>query len=156
MLLMGTFEHSIELEQFLAVLENGSISRRLFLVAPMETDPPSLQDCGSPPDRYSRGIEAGMAVATASSVIGTSVGFVLAWGPILCGIAAAFIGFVVGFVIYRFTEKGNRPRPEKLPEITIIVQCPDDQADRIAAAMWHYRALSVGRVPNPDNTVAQV
>jgi len=155
MLVIGNFEHSIELEQVLAILENGGISRQRFLVISMDTDPPSaLQYLGSPLDRHSRGVEAGMAVATAASVVGTSCGFILAWGPIFCGLAAALIGFVVGFGLYRLLNKGTHPKPEKLPEVTVIIQCLEDQSALIIDTMWQYRALSVGCTPESVNNIS--
>ena len=46
-----------------------------------------------------------MALATAFSVIGASIGFKLAWGPIYWGLIGAFIGFVLGLAIRLFTER---------------------------------------------------
>ncbi len=40
-----------------------------------------------------------MALATAFSVIGASIGFKLSWGPIYWGIISAFIGFILGLGI---------------------------------------------------------
>ncbi|MDR3562096.1 MAG: hypothetical protein P4N59_11770 [Negativicutes bacterium] len=155
MLVIGTFEHSLELEQVLAILENDGIPRQCFLVIPMDTDPPSaLQYLRSPTDRYSRGVEAGMACATAGSVVGTCFGFILAWGPIFCGLAAALACFAVGFCLYRLINKGTRPKPEKLPEVTAIIQSHENQSTLIINTMWQYRALSVGRAPEPSIYIA--
>jgi hypothetical protein len=46
-----------------------------------------------------------MALATAFSVVGASVGFILAWGPIYWGLIGADIGFLLGLGIKLFIIK---------------------------------------------------
>lgn len=152
MLVIGTFEHSIELEQLLATLEYSSISRNYILVVPMVIDPKSpTQFISKSRDLYSKGIEVGIACATASSVVGTSIGFILTWGPIFWGLIAAFIGFTIGFGLYLLAKKGTlRHLPKTLPEITVIVQCPEDQSALVMETMWKYRVLTVGRALEPS------
>lgn len=152
MLVIGTFEHSTELEQLLAIIEHSGISRLHILVISMDTSSSrAMEYFGHQPDRYSRGIEAGMAFATAGSVVGTSVGFILEWGPIFWGIATAIFCFILGFWIYRLTEKGKAQRSKQVPEVTVIIQCQEEQTALITEFMWQYRALSVGRASNPVN-----
>lgn len=152
MLIIGTFEHSLDLEQALAIMEHSGISRKYILVVPMEIDPKTpTQFYSNEHERYSKGIEVGIACATASSVVGTSVGFILALGPVFWGLTAALIGFTIGFGIYLLVKKGNpRHLPKKLPEITVIVQCSEDQSLLIKETMWRYRVLTVGQVPDPS------
>ena len=148
MLVIGTFEHSIELELFLATLEKqDGLSRNQILVVPMDIDPKSpTQFISKSRDLYSKAFEVGMAGATASSVVGTSVGFILKWGPIFWGLIAALIGFSIGFGIYVLAKKGTyRNLPNKLPEITIIVQCEEEKSIIVMENMWKHRVLTVGR-----------
>lgn len=152
MLVIGTFEHSIELEEALVVLEHNGISRNHILVVPMDTDstPPS-QYIGKSRDRLYKGTEVGMACATASSVIGISIGFVLTWGPIIWALIFALIGFAIAFGIFMLTNKDNhRHLPKKLPEITVIVQCLEDQSILVMETMWKYRVITVGRASEPS------
>lgn len=151
MLVIGTFEHSIELEEALVVLEHNGISRTHILVVPMDTDstPPS-QYIGKSRDRLYKGIEVGMACATASSVIGISIGFVLTWGPIIWALIFALIGFAIAFGIFMLTNmNSHRHLPKKLPEITVIVQCLEDQSILVMETMWKYRVMTVGRASEP-------
>ena len=152
LLVIGTFEHSIELEQALAVLEHSGISRNHILVVPMDTDPtPPIQYIGKSRDRYYKGIEVGMACATASSVLGISIGFILTWGPIIWALIFAIFAFAIGFGIIQLISKDNhRHLPKKLPEITVIVQCSEVQSILIMETMWKYRVLTVGRAPEPS------
>src|SRR5690625_2064098 len=78
-------------------------------------------------------IDIGMALATAFSVIGTSVGFKLAWGPIFWGLISAFIGFTLGVGIRLYTEVILRKRKRKRikgngAEIILIIDCTEAQA----------------------------
>ena len=150
MLVFGTFEHSIELELFLTTLEkHDGISRDHILVVPMDTDPkPHIQLISKSRDLYSKGFEVGMAAATASSVVGTSVGFILQWGPIVWGLLSALIGFTIGFGIYFLAKKSSyRKLPNRLPEITVIVQCDEEKSRIVMENMWKHRVLTVGKAP---------
>lgn len=152
MLIIGTFENSIELEQALAVLEHHGISEKQMLVVPMDTDPivPN-QYIGRSRDVYYKSVEVGMAGATLASIFGASAGFALKWGPIFWGLIAAFTGFSTGFGIYFLINRGKHRRlPQKLPEVTVIVQCSEDQSALVKETMWHYRVLTVGQTASPS------
>lgn len=146
MIIIGTFQHSIELEQALAMLEKIGVSPNHLLVVCMDSD---SKDFSSDKKQiaegsYSKGIETGIACATALSVIGTSMGFILPWGPIFCGLIASIIGFFLGFGIYVVIQKPITRRTKKKPEVTVIVQCNADQSDQIRKVMWTSHALSIG------------
>ena len=70
-------------------------------------------------------IDIGMALATAFSVIGASIGFRLDWGPIYWGLIYACIGFILGFAIRLFTEvivkRKKRLLKGKHAEVILIV-----------------------------------
>ena len=148
MLIIGTFEHSIELELALAELEHNNISRNNILVVLMSIDQNTTTlSNNTSKDFYSKGIEIGIACATFGSVIGASVGFALAWGPVICGLLAALIGFFIAFGIYLFAKKAtNRHLPKKLPEVTVVIKCLKDQSNLSMQTMWKYGALTVGQV----------
>ncbi len=63
-------------------------------------------------------IDLGMALATAFSVIGASIGFKLSWGPIYWGIISAFIGFILGLGIKIFMFKVIRKNQRLLARQT--------------------------------------
>lgn len=152
MLIIGTFEHCIELEQALAILEHSGIPREHILVVPMDTDPqPPIKLATKLGDRYSAAIEIGMACATGCSAMGTCFGFILTWGPIFWGLLAALIGFIIGFGLYLLVNKGaHRHLPKRLPEVTVIVQCPKEQSILVMETMWQYRVLTIGQTPEPS------
>jgi len=153
LLIIGTFEHSLELEQALAVLEHSGVPRKQIMVIPMDTAPkPPVHFVNKIRDLYSKAAEIGMACATASSIIGTSVGFILTWGPIFWGMFAALIGFAFGAGLYLLFNWGTyRHLPKKLPEITVIVQCPENLSVLVMETMWQYRVITVGQTPEPTS-----
>ncbi len=152
MLIIGTFEHSIELEQALAVLEHNGIPRKQILLIPMETAPAaSFRYAENPLDIYYKSFEFGVACATLASVFGASVGFILTWGPILWGLIASFSGFAAGFGIYFLINKRlHSPKKKKLPEVAVIVQCSESESAFVEETMWNYRVLTVGQTISPS------
>ncbi len=152
MLLAGAFEHSIDLELAFAALENRGIPRKQILVIPMDLKPgPSVFSTSKSGDLRTKAVETGIACATASSVVGTSVGFVLVPGPIFCGLIAAFAGFGIGYAIYMLTNRNTyRQLPRKLPEIIVMVQCDENQSGWVKETLWQYGALTVGQAPEPS------
>lgn len=147
MLVIAAFEHTIELEQALAQLERSGIPRRHLLVALMDSDPdPAIKFRHKLNSRQTRSVEVGIACATAFSAIGACLGFVLFPGPIICGLIAALLGFLGGSGLYVLLHRSERTLPGHLPEITVIVQCPDEAAARVTETLWRYYPLTVGQV----------
>jgi hypothetical protein len=140
MLVIGAFEHSTGLEQALAVLEAGGIDRRRMMVVVMD----GTLAVPNAPDRFSKGVEIGLAVATALSVVGTSVGFVLPLGPIFSGLLFALTGFIVSFGLYLLIKKPGSPPRTKAPEVTVVVECSADESALVINTMLQYGVLAVG------------
>lgn len=150
MLVTGVFEHSIELEQVLAVVERSGIVRQHILVISMETSPMTALYMENLPAHYSRGVETGMAFATAGAVVGTSVGFMFTWGPIFWGVTVSVICFFLGFGLHRLLQaKPGTRSGGRLPEVTVIIQCTEAQAADIVKLLWQYGSISVGCAPEP-------
>lgn len=151
MIIVGTFKHSIELEQALAVLENSFIAKDQILVVFMDGTPTANYLYKK--DIHSNAFEIGIGSATGSAVIGACIGFILTWGPIIWGLIAAFSGFAIGYGIYYFTNKNmaNINLPKKTPDVTIIIKCTENQSNGIKEVLWEYQALTVGIIDEPSN-----
>lgn len=95
-------------------------------------------------------VDIGMALATAFSVVGASIGFKLSWGPIYWGLITAFSGFVIGFGIRLFTEivlkRRKRILKGKNSEVILIIDCEDTQAELVENILWNHFALGVAKV----------
>jgi hypothetical protein len=147
LLIIGIFEHSLELEQALAQLEKNGIARKHIKAIPMDTDPNSPNQLISKKrELHYRASEVGMASATACSVVGTSIGFILKLGPIFWGLFTAIIGFIIGFGLYLiFKKRTHRNLSKQLPEVIVNVNCKEEQTDFVMKTMWKYNALTVGK-----------
>jgi hypothetical protein len=145
MIVIGTFQHSIELEQALHQLEQLGISGHHLLVVAMDGDKRDLgADKPSADNLKSKGVEVGFAVATGLSVIGTSVGFTLPWGPVISGLVSAIAGFCLGFGIHSLMSVKGKPSLKIKPEVIVIAQCQSDQSESVQKSMWMNRAITVG------------
>ncbi|MBD0382449.1 hypothetical protein [Paenibacillus sedimenti] len=152
--IVGTFEHSTELEQALAVLEHSGIDKSRITPVLMDTEAdPAINFVDQKYDHSSNAIEIGFACATAASVIGISIGFILQWGPIIWGIILALSGFFAGYGIGLFIRPRHKRtgKPKTLPEVTVLVQYEkEEEAASIKQIFWKYKALTVGKLDHPS------
>ncbi|MDQ0902562.1 hypothetical protein [Paenibacillus sp. V4I7] len=151
--IVGTFEHSTELEQALSIIEHSGIhsSRIIPILMDIDADK-SLSIVDQRFDKTAKAVEIGLASATACGVFGISVGFILAWGPIIWGIISGIGGFLLGFSIGLVLKNKHRfyNKPNILPEVTVLVQyeLAEDEA-LIKQTFWKYKALTVGKIEKP-------
>lgn len=150
MLVFCTFEQSLELESVLARLEGIGIAREDLLAVPM--DPVSAEAAGSimHTERSATVFDIGMATATAAAVVGLSMGFVLPWGPVICGILFAVIGYCAGAGIRMLLNKRSiakkRDRLADSKEVTVVIHCTKEKLDVVRKTIEHYGAITVGVV----------
>src|SRR5699024_1162336 len=103
MQIFSIFYNDLFLEMAILALEKNSIEKDSIYAIPLDhrMEDRKLFDSIHRSDRTSL-IDIGMALATAFSVMGISIGFKLAWGPIWWGVISASIGLVMGIVIRLF------------------------------------------------------
>ncbi|MFC4100627.1 hypothetical protein [Paenibacillus xanthanilyticus] len=147
----ATFEHSANLELAISSLEKNGVGRTDIFAVPLTNRKleRKLFDTIHHADGVSL-ISTGAALATAFSVIGASVGFRLAWGPIYWGLIGAGGGFLCGFLIdffyYKVVKKRQRLLRGKNSEVILIVECEDGLCDTVERILWHHFALGTARV----------
>ncbi|EOR25632.1 hypothetical protein A499_04606 [Niallia nealsonii AAU1] len=100
MIIVGTFQPSIEIERALSEIEELGILPEEMMVLYMDEFPPKSNKKKDSADLHVSSFEIGIAFATGLAVIGASVGFKLVVGPIFSGILAAIIGFFSGYCLY--------------------------------------------------------
>ncbi|WP_226037361.1 hypothetical protein [Aquibacillus saliphilus] len=149
--LFSTFENNAFLEIALSVLEKEGITKEKIFAIPLDNraEERRVFDSLHRSDGTSL-IDIGMALATAFAVIGASIGFKLAWGPIYWGLIGAFIGFVVGFSIRLFAELVLKKKKRRLrgrhSEVILIVDCEELQIELVETILWEHFALGVAKV----------
>lgn len=126
MQIYSTFENTIHLEMAISTLEKKGVKKEAIYAVPLDNrmEERKLFDGIHTSDGTSL-IDIGVALATAFSVIGTSIGFELNWGPIYWGLITSLIGFVIGVAIRLFMEKVVKKRKRllkgKYSEVILIV-----------------------------------
>lgn len=151
MQVFSTFETTGYLELAISTLEKKGIKRESIYVVPLDnrTADRRLFDSIHRSDGTTL-IDIGMALATAFSVIGASIGFKLSWGPIYWGLIGAVVGFVVGLAIRLFIEmvlkKRKRVLKGKHSDIIVIIDCEEPQAETIESILWNNFAIGVAKV----------
>jgi hypothetical protein len=149
--IFSTFETTSYLEMAILALEKKGIKKESIFAVPLDnrTEERKVFDSLHRSDGTSL-IDIGMALATAFSVVGASIGFKLSWGPIYWGLISAFIGFVLGFAIRLFTEivlkKKKRLIRGKHSEIILIIDCDEALAELIENILWNHFALGVAKI----------
>ncbi|WP_147534426.1 hypothetical protein [Bacillus marasmi] len=151
MQIFSTFEHTIYLELAISELEQKGIQKEDIFVVLLENrvEERRLFDTLDRADGISM-IDIGMALATAFSVIGASIGFILTWGPIFWGLIGASGGFLLGFliklVILKVIRKRQRLLKGKQGEVIMIVDCDDSRTDQVENILWDHFALGVAKI----------
>ncbi|MGD6896552.1 hypothetical protein [Bacillus sp. OG2] len=151
MQLFSTFEHSISLEMAVSTLEKKGIKREKIYIVPLDNrqEKHKLFDGLNRSDGTSL-IDIGAALATAFSVVGASIGFKLAWGPIYWGLITAAAGFLIGVGIRFFTEAIVKKKRRQLKgvhsEVILIVECEDAEGELVENILFGHYALGVAKV----------
>ncbi|WP_404349431.1 hypothetical protein LG311_02840 [Sutcliffiella horikoshii] len=151
MQLFSTFKHSIHIELAISTLEKKGIEREKIFILPLDNrkEEHKLFDTLHYSDGTSL-IDIAAALGTAFAVIGASIGFKLAWGPIYWGLIGASAGFVLGFAIRLFTEKVLKKKQRLLKgvhsELIMIVDCKDEQGELVENILFDHFAFGVAKI----------
>ncbi|MDQ0116473.1 hypothetical protein [Paenibacillus harenae] len=149
--IFSTFEHSTNLELAITVLEKNGIQKGNIFAVPLTNRKTErrLFDSIHNADGISL-ISTGAALGTAFAVIGASVGFKLAWGPIYWGLIGVAGGFALGVCIdvfyYKVIKKQQRLLRGKNSEVILVIECEESQADIVEDVLWHHFAIGTARV----------
>jgi hypothetical protein len=148
MQILATFEYSTILEIAITELEAKGITSIYALPLDLRKKEPRLLDTIHRADGMSF-IDKGMIFAFLLSTIGASKGFVWPGGPVIWGLAGAFVGFVIGValsgVIYLIKRNKNQMQIKKgkKSEVILVVTCEDDQASVVEDILWDHKALGM-------------
>jgi hypothetical protein len=151
MQVFSTFENHIYLEMAISTLQKKGIPKENIFAVPLDnqTENNKLFDTLHHSDGTSL-IDIGMALGTAFSVIGASIGFELAWGPIYWGLIGAFTGFALGFIIRLLIEKVLKKRKRiikgKNSEVILIIDCEETMAEYVENILFKHYALGVAKI----------
>ncbi|WP_139488073.1 hypothetical protein [Brevibacillus dissolubilis] len=150
MRVISSFDHSIYLEMALTALEENGIDRKNILAVPLDRiadQPKKILDTMHRSDGISY-IDTGIACATALTVIASSIGFKLAWGPIIWGLIGAVTGFFIGMLIDMLirSPKDTRPVSKIKTEVVVLVDCDEKQIEMVENILWKHFAFGVAKL----------
>jgi hypothetical protein len=151
MQVFSTFEHSFYLELAISLLEEKGIHKERIFAVPLDnrTEDRRLFDTIHRSDGVSL-IDIAMVLATAFAVIGASIGFKLAWGPIYWGLIGAILGFILGFgikfIYLKVVKKNQRLLRGMHSEVILVVECDDNQVELVEGVLWDHLALGVAKI----------
>jgi hypothetical protein len=151
MQVFSTFEHSSFVELAISLLEEKGIHKEHIFAVPLDnrTENTKLLDTIHRSDGVSI-FDLAMALATAFSVVGASIGFKLAWGPIYWGLISAFIGFLIGFgikfIYLKAVKKNQRLLHGNHSEIILIIKCDDNLVELVETVLWNHQALGMAKI----------
>ncbi|QHT63817.1 MFS transporter [Paenibacillus lycopersici] len=149
--IFSTFEHSTNLELAIRSLEKCGIDIENIFAVPLTNRKTERKmfDSIHRSDGISL-ISTGAILGTALAVIGASVGFKLAWGPIYWGLIGTGAGFILGLLIdlfyYKVIKKQQRLLRGKNSEVILIVECEENTSDLVEDILWHHFALGTARI----------
>lgn len=148
MYLISSFDHTIHVELVLTRLEQMGISRDNIYAVPLHvfTEEARLFDTIHRADGVSL-LDTGLALATAMTVVGSSYGFILRWGPIVWGVIGAVTGFIIGFILDLFFNKRRRSKLKNTPVLSnvfILVRCDQQIADKVKEVLHEHHAINYG------------
>jgi hypothetical protein len=153
MQVFSTFDESSYLELAISLLEQKGITKEDIFAVPLHNrqEERKIFDTLHRSDGISL-IDMAMALATAFSVVGASVGFILPLGPIYWGLFSAVIGFILGLGIKLFivkvVKKHQRLLRGKNSEVVLIVECEETKVELVEQILWDHFAIGVAKVIN--------
>lgn len=149
MYIVSTFEHSVYLELAITAIQMKGIKRENIMAISMDKkgEQRKLFDSIHGFDGLSL-FDLPAILAALFGVFGGIYGFVLPWGPLLCGLIAIFIGFALGFIIKLVTTKkyDNRKADKKGAEVILLIECIESQLEMVKDILWSHNALGVSNL----------
>ncbi len=145
MYVISSFDHNIQLELALTRLDQMGITKdNLYAVPLIEfKEEAKLFDTIHRSDGISL-LDSGLAWATALTVVGSSYGFILRWGPIVWGLIGALTGLIIGYILDMIFNKKRRSKKNTLiqPNVFILVQCDQNMLHQIKAVLLEHHAIN--------------
>lgn len=152
MYVIATFERSVVLELAISELEQRGIERNRILAVPLDKreTPGQVFDSIHGSDGLSM-LDLAAVLGTVFMLLGAIYGYVLPWGPILCGLTGAILGVSLGLLIKYATVRGKLRRNGGYirpitSEVVLMVACDESKWELVEQALWQHTALGVSKI----------
>lgn len=149
MYVVSTFKHSIMLEQAITAMEQKGIARDNILAVSLDkrNEKQKLFDSMHESDGISI-LDVPFILGAFLALMGAIYGFNFHLGPLLWGIIGFVAGAALGLVIKLILNwKHTRYRSQQQnPEVVLIVECGENQADAVKDLLWEHDAMGVRKL----------
>jgi hypothetical protein len=149
MYVISTFEHSVYLELVITAMQMKGIKKENIMAISMDKSGENrkLFDTIHSSDGLSL-FDLPAILAVIFGVFGGIYGFVLKWGPLLCGLLAILIGLVLGFIIKLILTKkySKRQADKRGSEVVLLIECIESQLEMVKDLLWAHKALGVSKL----------
>ncbi|HEX9061676.1 MAG TPA: hypothetical protein VF941_15955 [Clostridia bacterium] len=155
MLVIASFTYSMHLELAINYLERIGIRRESIFAIPLDKrgEKRRLFDTISQSDGISL-FDVAIILATLFMLGGSIYGFVLKWGPILCGVIGSIIGALIGFAIDIIPKKGkhNKNKPNgNTSEVFLLIECEKKDLEVVEGILWDNLAIGIAKIDNSNS-----
>jgi len=149
MYIISTFKQSIALEKAITAIETQGVVKDSILAVPLDKrgENEKLFDTMHDSDGLSL-LDLSFIMGTFFSILFAIWGFNFHWGPLIWGIIGFAGGAAVGLAIkvwYNRRYAYNRSKSSD-PEVVLIIECLQEQADAIRKILWEHDALGVRKL----------
>lgn len=152
--IVSTFDHSIYLELAITAIQMKGIKKKNILAISMDKrgEEVKLFDSIHGSDGLSL-FDLSSILAVIFGILGSTYGFILKWGPLLCGLLGMVIGFSLGLAIKLFIVKkyNDRQNNKKATEVVLIIECNENQLEMTKDILWYHKALGVRKLDINNN-----
>ncbi|MCM2589050.1 hypothetical protein NDQ53_07015 [Rossellomorea marisflavi] len=150
MQIIASFNHSSYIEMTIVKLEEKGVDDLYAIPLESRQRETRLFDSIHYSDGHSL-LNKGMFFAVIFSVIATSRGFTLEWGPIYWGLIGAGSGLVLGFLIdlilLKIKKRNQILADHHQPsEIILIINCRLKDEEWVTRTLWEHHALGIAAV----------
>ena len=149
MYVVSTFEHSVYLELAITAIEMKGIKKENIMAIPLDKkgEQRKLFDTIHSSDGLSL-FDLPSILGVVFGVFGGIYGFVLPWGPLLCGLVAIIAGLILGLIIKLIITKkySDRQSDERGTEVVLLIECIESQLEMIKDILWSNQALGVSKL----------
>ena len=149
MYVVSTFKHSIMLEQAITAMEQLGIARENILPVSLDkrSEKQKLFDTMHDSDGISI-LDVPFILGSFLALMGAIYGFSFYLGPLLWGIIGFVAGAALGLAIkLTLNWKHTRYRSQQQnPEVVLIVECGENQADVVKDLLWEHDAMGVRKL----------
>ena len=149
MYVVSTFEHSVYLELAITAIEMKGIKKENIMAIPVDKKGEQRKrfDTIHSSDKLSL-FDLPSILGVVFGVFGGIYGFVLPWGPLLCGLVAIIAGLILGLIIKLIITKkySDRQSDERGTEVVLLIECIESQLEMIKDILWSNQALGVSKL----------